>query len=105
VLVRSEPVEEPIVSRLAVENGPPQSEGATVRSASGVVAREVLLADAANLLRAICDRAGEGRRSMPTNAVKALGASVSIAVPETQGTGPGLRGGLGSIVTRREVTR
>jgi hypothetical protein len=42
---------------------------------------------------------------MPTNAVKALGASVSIAVPETQGTGPGLRGGLGSIVTRREVTR
>jgi len=43
---------------------PPALFGATVDGAGGVTAREVLLADAANLFSIPSDRAGEGRRSM-----------------------------------------
>ena len=78
--------------------------GATVIGASSVAAREVLLADAANLLPNIF-RAGTGRSQMALYVVKAIGASASIAGARNPGRESGPPKGIVSIVRPRQVTR
>jgi hypothetical protein len=76
--------------------------GATVKSASSVAAREVLLADAANLLPNIF-RAGQGRSHMPLYVVKAVGRPCRFAGARNPGreSAPSIE----SVVRPREVTR
>jgi len=79
--------------------------GATVIGASGVAAREVLLADEANLLPNVLPRR-QGRSQMTPYVVQAVGASVSICGSlEGPGASPARRKRIGSIVWFGEVTR
>ena len=73
-------------------------------SASGILAREVLLADAANLLPNIF-RAGQGREPDAIYVVTAVEVSVSIAGARNPGGESGPLKGLVSIVRPGEVTR
>jgi hypothetical protein len=79
--------------------------GATVGGASSVAAREVLLADEANLLPNVLPRR-PGKEPDDLDVVKAVGASVSICGSlEGRGASPARRKRIGSVVRPGEVTR